>query len=50
MPEKLNAEQSEPQWADLNVHVNLSANHHAPYLFTVWARAASICGQAALVA
>ena len=54
MTRKSNAQQSEPQRADLNVHTNLSAIHHAKSLdhaqcsFTAWARAASISRQSAL--
>ena len=42
--EMSNARQSKLQQADLNLHANLSAIHHAPYSFTVWARAASLAG------
>ena len=50
MPIKSNAQQSEPQREDLNVHANLSAIHHAQCSFTVWTRAASISRQSALIA
>ena len=50
MPSKLNAQQSEPQRADLNVHANLSAIRHAQCSFTTWAHAASISRQWALIA
>ena len=50
MPIKSNAQQSEPQRADLNVHANLSAICHAQCSFTAWARAASISRQSALIA
>ena len=50
MPRKSNAQQSEPQRADLNVHANLSAIRHAQCSFTAWARAASISRQSALIA
>ena len=50
MPRKSNAQQREPQWEDLNVHVKLSAIHHAQCSFTMWARVASISRQSALIA
>ena len=42
--EMSNARQSESQWADLNLHTNLPAIHHAPCSFTAWAHAASLAG------
>ena len=42
--EMSNSRQSEPQQADLNLHMNLPAIRHAPCSFTVWARAASLAG------
>ena len=42
--EMSNARQSNPQWADLNLHANLPAIHHAPCSFTTWERAASLAG------
>ena len=50
VPKKLTAQQSEPQRADLNEHVNLLATHHAQYSVTLWACAASISRQSALIA
>ena len=44
MLEMLNARQSEPQRADLNLHANLPAIRHVPCLLTAWARAASLAG------
>ena len=49
MSGKSNAQQSEPQLAGLNVYVNLSAIRHAHHSFTVWACAASISRQSALI-
>ena len=43
-PEMVNALQSQPQQADLNLHANLPAIRHAPCSFTGWACAASLAG------
>ena len=42
--EMSNAQQSEPQRADLNLQANLPAICHAPCSFTVWERVASLAG------
>ena len=46
--EMSNAQQSEPQRADLNLHMNLLAIRHAPCSFTAWVHAASLAGNQSL--
>ena len=50
MPRQSSTQQSRPQRAGLNMHVNLSAIYHAHYSFTVWVHATLISRQSVLTA